>query len=105
MTIYRGAIYRYRTITQLSVITQGVGAQGRKSLKMRLCQTADRVRSQTRMNFDQSPLLVIWETTKACDLACSHCRRSVQSSIDPGELTTAQGLRLLEEVKRFGNPL
>src|SRR5258707_419073 len=68
-------------------------------------EMAHRVRCQTSMNFDQSPLLVIWEPTQACDLACSHCRRSVQSSVDPGELTTAQGFRLLEEVKRFGNPL
>jgi radical SAM protein len=57
------------------------------------------------MNFDQSPLLVVWEVTKACDLACVHCRASAQPSLDPEELTTGQGFRLLEEAKRFGNPL
>jgi radical SAM protein len=57
------------------------------------------------MNFDRSPLLVVWEVTQACDLACVHCRASVQSARDSGELTTAQGFRLLEEVKSFGNPL
>ena len=31
------------------------------------------------MNFDQAPLLVIWEVTQACDLACVHCRASAQS--------------------------
>jgi radical SAM protein len=57
------------------------------------------------MNFDRSPLLVIWEVTQACDLACVHCRASVQSARDSGELTTEQGFRLLDEVKSFGNPL
>lgn len=57
------------------------------------------------MNFDQSPLLVIWELTRACDLACAHCRDSVQAERDAAELTTEQGFRLLEQVKTFGNPL
>jgi len=57
------------------------------------------------MNFDRSPLLVVWEVTQACDLACIHCRASTQSARDSGELTTEQGFRLLEEVKSFGNPL
>jgi radical SAM protein len=57
------------------------------------------------MNFDQSPLLVIWEVTQACDLSCVHCRASAQPERDVGELTTEQGFRLLDEVKSFGNPL
>ena len=57
------------------------------------------------MDFNQSPLLVIWEVTKACDLACVHCRASAQPERAPDELTTAQGRELLAEIKRFGNPL
>ncbi|MCL5742791.1 MAG: TIGR04053 family radical SAM/SPASM domain-containing protein [Acidobacteria bacterium] len=57
------------------------------------------------MNFDESPLLVIWEVTQACDLACVHCRASAQPSRNPQELTTEQGYRLLEEIRSFGNPL
>ena len=57
------------------------------------------------MNFDQSPLLVIWEVTQACDLACVHCRASAMPARNPYELTTEDGFRLLDEVKRFGNPL
>jgi len=26
------------------------------------------------MDFNQRPFTVIWETTRACDLACLHCR-------------------------------
>jgi AdoMet-dependent heme synthase len=57
------------------------------------------------MNFDQSPMLVIWEATQACDLACVHCRASAQSERSPRELTTEQGYRLLDEIKSFGEPL
>jgi radical SAM protein len=57
------------------------------------------------MDFNQSPLLVIWEATQACDLACAHCRASAQPDRDPDELTTEEGYRLLEEIKEFGNPL
>ena len=56
-------------------------------------------------NFDQAPFLVIWEVTQACDLACAHCRSSAVPFRDPRELTTKQGLRLLEAVKSFGDPL
>ena len=57
------------------------------------------------MNFDQSPMLVIWEVTQACDLACVHCRASAQSERHPAELSTDQGYRLLDEIRSFGEPL
>ncbi|HYL38527.1 MAG TPA: TIGR04053 family radical SAM/SPASM domain-containing protein [Bryobacteraceae bacterium] len=57
------------------------------------------------MDFNQSPLLVIWEVTQACDLACIHCRASARPERDSGELSTEEGFRFLSEVKRFGNPL
>ena len=53
------------------------------------------------MNFDQSPMLVIWEVTQACDLACVHCRASAQSERNAEELTTEQGYRLLDEIRSF----
>ena len=57
------------------------------------------------MDFNQSPLLVIWEVTQACDLACVHCRASAVPGRNPAELTTDQGFRLLDEVRNFGDPL
>ena len=57
------------------------------------------------MNFEQAPMLVIWEVTQACDLACVHCRASAQPERHPAELTTEQGFRLLEEIRSFGEPL
>jgi len=56
-------------------------------------------------DFSQAPFLVIWEVTRACDLACVHCRASADPVRHPLELTTEEGFRLLEEIKRFGDPL
>ncbi len=57
------------------------------------------------MDFNQSPLLVIWEATQACDLSCVHCRASAQSARDPRELTLKEGMELLDEIRSFGEPL
>lgn len=54
------------------------------------------------LDFNQSPLLVIWEVTQACDLACVHCRASAMPGRNPDELTTEEGYRLLDQVKAFG---
>lgn len=58
-----------------------------------------------QMDFGTTPLLVVWEVTKACDLACVHCRASARPGLDPEELSTGEGMQLLEEIRRFGNPL
>jgi MoaA/NifB/PqqE/SkfB family radical SAM enzyme len=57
------------------------------------------------MDFSQSPFLVIWEVTQACDLACRHCRASASPDRDPGELSAIEGFRLLEEIRKFDRPL
>ena len=57
------------------------------------------------MDFNQAPLLVIWEVTQACDLACVHCRASAQSQRDNRELSLDEGRQLLDEIKSFGDPM
>jgi AdoMet-dependent heme synthase len=57
------------------------------------------------MDFNQAPMIVIWEMTQACDLACVHCRASALPDRNPMELTTEEGYRLLEQIRSFGNPL
>ncbi|MFT3773065.1 MAG: TIGR04053 family radical SAM/SPASM domain-containing protein [Minicystis sp.] len=54
--------------------------------------------------YDERPLLIFWEMTKACPLACAHCRAHAQHSAMPGELTTAEGERFLDDVVGFGSP-
>jgi radical SAM protein len=56
------------------------------------------------MDYAQRPMLVFWETTRACLLACRHCRASATTKAPPGELTTAEGRKLIEQVAGFGRP-
>jgi len=58
-----------------------------------------------RFVYDRAPQRVYWETTRACDLACRHCRAEAAPHRDPDELTTAEGKRLLDDLARFGPPL
>ncbi len=52
--------------------------------------------------FDKAPFIVIWETTRACALACVHCRAEAVARRDPNELTTDEGKRLIDRVAAFG---
>jgi AdoMet-dependent heme synthase len=56
------------------------------------------------VDFDRRPILVFWETTKACGLACRHCRASAIPRPLPDELTPAAAQDLLERLAGFGMP-
>ncbi len=58
-----------------------------------------------RGKFAQSPFVVIWEVTRACDLACVHCRASALAHREWGELTTEEGISLIRQVREFGRPV
>lgn len=50
-----------------------------------------------------SPLrLLAWETTRRCNLACLHCRAAAGSGPYPGELTTGEGKKLLDDLATMG---
>lgn len=52
----------------------------------------------------RAPRRAYWELTRACDLACRHCRAEAVPDRDPRELTTEEGRRLLEQLTEFGAP-
>lgn len=56
------------------------------------------------VDFDRRPILVFWESTRACGLACRHCRASAIPRPLPGELTTAEATALVERLAAFGTP-
>jgi AdoMet-dependent heme synthase len=58
-----------------------------------------------RINFNEKPFIVIWETTQACDLVCAHCRACAQPQRSPLELTTAESKGLIDEVARMQAPV
>src|SRR5688572_13475932 len=53
-------------------------------------------------DFHRAPFLVIWEVTRACALACVHCRADAIPQRDSRELTTEEGFRLIDQVCAFG---
>ena len=53
----------------------------------------------------ERPFLVFWEITRACALACQHCRASAQTKAHPLELNTAESLRLLDDLAEMRPPL
>ncbi len=60
---------------------------------------------QPKIDFNQRPFIVIWETTQACDLACVHCRACAQPQRHPLELSTAEARRLIDEVAAMQVPV
>ena len=49
-------------------------------------------------HFDDAPKRIYWELTRACDLACLHCRASADSRANPRELSTHTVYRILNEI-------
>lgn len=60
-----------------------------------------------KSNFDlnQTPLVVIWEVTRACDLACFHCRASADPHRSALELDTKEGLKLIDDIAQLDPPI
>lgn len=56
-------------------------------------------------DFDQRPLLVIWEMTQACDLKCAHCRANARPNRHPLELSTAEAFHLIDQIAAMKVPL
>ena len=48
--------------------------------------------------FDEAPRRVYWELTRACDLACRHCRAEAMPGRAPDELSTRECQRIMTEL-------
>ena len=57
------------------------------------------------MDFNKDPFIVIWELTRACQLACLHCRAEAQHRRDPRELSTDEGKNLIDQIKEMNNAM
>lgn len=49
-------------------------------------------------DFASGPVVVFWETTKACALKCLHCRAVAIPQRNPLELSTEEGYKLLDDL-------
>lgn len=56
-------------------------------------------------DINERPFLVFWEITRACALACRHCRASAQTKADPRELSREEAIRLLDDLAEMAPPL
>lgn len=56
-------------------------------------------------DFSRNPMIVYWEMTQACGLACKHCRAEAMPAPHPLELTHEESRRLLSQIASFGDPL
>jgi len=53
---------------------------------------------------DKKPV-VVWNCTRRCNLKCVHCYSQSENKAYEGELSTDEGLAMLEDLARFGVPV
>ncbi|MGV8074219.1 MAG: 12,18-didecarboxysiroheme deacetylase [Syntrophobacteraceae bacterium] len=53
---------------------------------------------------DKKPV-VVWNVTRRCNLKCIHCYAQARDRLFPDELTTAEGMRVLDDLAEFGSPV
>jgi heme b synthase len=70
--------------------------------------TADNEQKTTdnRLRTTDYPLrMIAWEVTRSCNLACVHCRASAERGPYPGELSTEECLRVMDEIASISKPV
>ena len=53
---------------------------------------------------DKKPV-VVWNITRRCNLRCIHCYAHAQDQPEAGELSSAQGRALIDDLAAFGVPV
>ncbi|TVR46145.1 MAG: radical SAM protein [Planctomycetota bacterium] len=57
------------------------------------------------MDYQRSPFVILWEITRACDLACRHCRADAQQRRHSDELRTDECTALLDHMRAEFGPV
>ena len=52
-------------------------------------------------DFAERPFILFWEVTRACALACKHCRAIAQPKAHPEELNHEEALALVDEIAEY----
>lgn len=58
----------------------------------------------TSIDFHEQPFIVAWELTRACNLACLHCRAEAQLYRDSGELGYEEARQVVDQIAGFPVP-
>lgn len=59
------------------------------------------VKPDANWAYQRAPMIVYWELTNACGLACRHCRATAQPDAAPGELSTQEAIAVLDDMLGF----
>jgi radical SAM protein with 4Fe4S-binding SPASM domain len=65
---------------------------------------ARRYASRKEANLDRRPI-VVWNSTKACNLRCIHCYYSAKGQPDPNELSSDEARAFIDDLADFGVPV
>ena len=57
------------------------------------------------LDHGRNPMIVYWEMTQACGLACRHCRAEAVATPHPDQLTYEESRSLLRQIAAFDRPL
>jgi radical SAM protein len=57
-----------------------------------------------KIDLMKKPFIIFWELTRACLLACKHCRAKAQTKPHPDELKTDECFGVVDQILDFGKP-
>ncbi len=57
-----------------------------------------------QFSIDKNPV-VVWNITRQCNLKCIHCYAQAKASLQENELTSAEGMRLIDDLADMGVPV
>jgi AdoMet-dependent heme synthase len=54
---------------------------------------------------EAAPRVIAWESTRACNFACVHCRAKAQKEPDSKQLTTQEAFNMIDQIAMFCKPV
>ena len=58
----------------------------------------------SKIDISKRPFIIFWELTRACKLACKHCRAKAQRQRHPNELSFEETKEVIRQIVDFGKP-
>jgi len=87
-------------ISVTRLLCDQIGPQDRLRYKWREKEYA----SPREANLSRKPI-VVWNSTKACNLRCVHCYYTAKAEPDPNELSTVEAKGFIDDLADFGVPV
>jgi pseudo-rSAM protein/SPASM domain protein len=85
----------------VSKLLTGLDAEGDG---LRYDAAEESTKRQIRDRKQRRPV-VVWNVTKQCNLYCDHCYAAADTDVADGELSTAEGKALLDDLADYGAPV